>query len=666
MRRPSMNVMLAVFFCSSGWVYSSQVFGADEATAVTPVAEKAAETPATQPAAAGTPGLFDGGTQASAPAKGQAKRPEKLPEGQSVAVGSFGQVDLHVKDADLTQVLQLLSIQAQRNIVATKSVNGSISADLYGVDFYEALDAILHPNGFGYREKGNFVYVYTLQEINAMKEAERKVEHRLIRLNYINAQDAASFIEPLKSSVGSITLSGQAPAGFQPSISDGGADSFAHSATLVLRDYAENIEAMLGVIKELDIRPKQLMVDVSVLQARLTEQNEFGVDLSVLVDYSVADFTGVPVSLIDSLLNGKVSGSSSGGSTSSVVSSIGHGGGLQTGVGNTGKAGGVKLGILSDQISAFVRVLDEVTDTTVLAHPKILVLNRQKADLLVGGRLGYISTTASETSTTQTVQFLDVGTQLTVRPFISDDGFIRMELKPRISDGETRQVGNFVIPNETTQELTTNVIVRNGQTLVLGGLFKEDTTVSRRQVPGLGDVPVLGAAFKGHDDDVTRTEVIFLLTPTIVKDEAMYAAGERAKDSLELAKLGAREGLLPWSRSKLTASHLRDANEQLKAGNKDKALWCADMALTLEPTNVDAIRLKEQITGQRTWWPDRSMMKDAVDTMIKKQMGDAAPAVEKPASASAEAAPKAQPDAKVSQPNQQESTAAVETETGGH
>src|SRR5690606_15029181 len=123
--------------------------------------------------------------------------------------------------------------------------------------------------------------------------------------------------------------------------------------------------------------------------------------------------------------------------------------------------------------------------------------------------------TSTETSTTQTVEFLDIGTQLTLRPFVSDDGFIRMELRPSLSDGTTRSVGagagTFIIPDQSTQELTTNVMVKNGQTIVLGGLFKEDTTVSRNQVPGLGDVPVLGLAFKGQDDTVSREEVIFLV-----------------------------------------------------------------------------------------------------------------------------------------------------------
>lgn len=630
MRRNYARYLSAVFFCSAGWIYSDTAIGADGVDEATPANEAVAAAPETQPAAAKS--LFE------AP---PSKSPEKLPDGQTVAVSSFGQIDLHVKELELTQVLQLLSIQSQRNIIATKSVTGNISADLYGVDFYEALDAILHTNGFGYREKGNFIYVYTAAEIKTMQEAERKVVHRVIRLNYITATDAAKFVQPLLSSSGSIAVNSDPVAGFQPSLTDGGANTNAHGDTLILRDYPENIDEISTVIKELDVRPKQVLVEASVLQARLDENNSFGVDLTILADFAMSEFTS-PLSAIDDLMAGTGPGPS-GTATQTTVG--------QTGVGQSG----VRVGVISKNVAAFIKALDAVTDTTVLANPKVLVLNRQKADLLVGEKLGYLSTTTTDTAATQTVQFLDVGTKLTLRPFVSDDNFIRMELKPSISDGLTKQVGNTVIPQETTQEVTTNVMVRNGQTVVLGGLFKEDTTIARRQVPLLGDVPILGTAFKGQDDTVTRNEVIFLVTPTVLKDEALYAAGDRAKESLEMAQLGAREGLLPWSRSKLTAGHMRDALKYYKEGNREKALWAADMALSLDPTTVEAVRLKEELTGQRVYWPDTGIMKESIDRVIKQQIDqNPRPArTEAPATqpATAQAQPKAsQPHAAAAQP----------------
>lgn len=641
MSRRNTRYWLAVFFCSTGLVYTGPA-NADEG--MDALMAEAAASPTPMPdSAAPAPGSAPATPMAAAPAEPlfeEAPAEAPLPQGQQVNVGSFGEIDLHVKDLDLTKVLQLLSIQSQRNIIASKNVAGAVSADLYGVDFYQALDAILHPNGFGYEERGQFIYVYTQDELAARQEAQRKLSTKIVRLDYISAADATAFLTPLLSDRGSISVSGEPNAGIQPTIGDAGANSFAHADTLVIRDYEENIAEILSVIEELDVRPKQVMVEATVLQAQLTETNAWGVDLNVLIDYDFADFAGSPVDVIDDLVTGGVAG---GDANTPPITVIGQGGGAQTGVGNTTQAGGFKVGILTDNVSAFVRALDNVTDTTVLANPKLLVLNRQKADLLVGQELGYLSTTQTETSSTQTVEFLEIGTQLSVRPFVSSDDMIRLELRPELSDGSTSVQNGMVIPNKTTQQLVTNVMVKSAQTVVLGGLFMEDTEIGRRQVPGLGDVPILGAAFKGQDDDVTRTEVIFLIKPTIMKDESLYAAGEEAREGIELAALGARRGLLPWSKAKLTTNYVREAVEYAEAGNTDKALWYTNLALHLDPTMVEALRLKQELTGEQFYYLKPSILEHAIDATINAQIEElgatkpAAPAGDAEAEAEAEA-----------------------------
>jgi type IV pilus assembly protein PilQ len=589
-----------------GSVYATSAFAADKAAEAT------------------SPGVFG---QVTATDAVVAESDKNLPEGQTVEVGSLGQVELHVKNADLTQVLQLLSIQSQKNIVATKNVSGSITADLYGVDFYESLDAILTTNGFGWREKGNFIYVYTLDELKAIEDAERKLVHRVIRLNYLTGENAKEIIQPVMSSAGTVVFNESAKSGIEADASDAGANSYAYSDMVIVHDYAEHADEAAKLIQELDVRPKQVLIEASILRARVTEDNAFGVDLTILADFAMSEFTS-PLSTIDDLIAGSTGPS---------------GGSGQTATGGTNPNSTLAIGVVSDDIAAFVSALDAVTDTTVLANPKLLVLNRQRASLLVGQKLGYLSTQTNDTSTTQTVEFLEVGTQLSVRPFVGNDDFIRLELNPSISDGETRELGGFVVPNETTQELTTNIMVRNAQTVVLGGLYQEDTTVTRRQVPFLGDVPVLGTAFKGQTDTHERNEVIFLVTPTIVRDEVLYAAGERAADGFEIARLGARSGLLPWSRTKMESSHLQDAMRYQMEGKDDKALLAVNMALNLNPTNAEALRMKEGMTGERAYGANYSILRDALDGMIDTHVNEVAPATEQPATepAADEPAPEA-------------------------
>lgn len=524
-----------------------------------------------------------------------------------VQVSPFLTVDLHVQDTELGKVLQMLSIQSQKNIIASKSVSGTVNADLYDVTFYEALSSILNANGYGYREKGNFIYVYTFEELKAIEDAERKMVHRVFHLNYLNSADASVFLQPFLSEKGSIAINGETEPGFQPDITDGGADSFAFSATLVVTDYEENVKEIEGVLQELDTRPRQVMVDATVLQTVLTEDNAWGVDFSLLGDLDFSDLTA-PGTPVDSLITGSGTG---GFQPSDNTAQAG-----QTSVGRTGEAGGLKIGVVSNDISVFLRVLDETTDTTVVSRPKVLALNRNRGEILVGRKIGYLSTTSTETSTTQTVEFLDTGTQLIFRPFVSNDGFIRMELKPSVSEGIIRTVtGNngdpVTIPDEITQELTTNVVVRDGETIILGGLFKEETSLGRRQVPLLGDIPLIGAAFKGQDDSSERSEIMFLITPTILEDEYAFASGANAADMVEDTRMAARNGVLWWSRDKMTSQHNLRAQEAMANGDTQMALYEVNQSLRLNPTQPMVLKMRDQLTGESTKWFNTSILEAA-------------------------------------------------------
>ncbi|MEM6334060.1 MAG: hypothetical protein AAF823_12060 [Planctomycetota bacterium] len=526
-----------------------------------------------------------------------------LPNGQAVEVGAFGEIDLHVKDLELTKVLQLLSIQSQRNIIASRNVAGTVSADLYDVDFYDALDAILTANGFGYTEKGDFIYVYTAEEIQALEDANRQVITRVYRLNYLNATDASTLVSGMLSDAGSIGVTAAPSAGFQPSLSDGGENSFASEATLVIRDYPEYVDEILLVLDDLDTKPRQVLVESTILQARLTEANAWGVDFSVVADVDLANFAS-PLGVVDDLLSGSTDGVDSG---TAIDSSVGS---------DTVSSSGFKVGVLGSNASVFVQALDQVTDVSVLARPKMLVLNRQKGELLVGGRVGYLSTTQTETSTTQTVEFLDEGTSLTVRPFISTDDHVRLELRPSLSDASVATVEGQVIPNETVQELVTNIIVKSGQTVVLGGLFKEETSIDRSQVPGAGDIPLLGAALKGQNDLVQRDEVIFMIKPTIMRDSLMADAVNGIEQGIDASRIGMRNALLPWSRSKWTSSLLKQAYQARAEGDDAKATWYTNLVLNNEPTNPEAVQLKAALNGESMLTYDKAILESAMDDAI--------------------------------------------------
>ncbi len=531
----------------------------------------------------------------------------------SVAVNEFDLVDLHVNSEDLGAVLQLLSIQSQRNIISSNSVRASVTADLYGVTFYEALDAILHVNGFGYIEKGNFIYVYTREELQEFERLSRRQTSRVVNLDYLNATDAAEFVKHLLSDEGKITTNGATQAF---SLADGtpsGADNYANTATIVIRDYEENVEEIIALIASLDTKPVQVLVEATILQTTLNEANAFGVDFAVISDLDFADFlgSGGPLSVVNGLISGV--GQDITGADVPAAGADQDGFGLGSNIGNVSGPATLKMGIVSEDVSVFLRVLDEVTDVTVVSNPKLLTLNRQPARVLVGTKVGYLNTVTTDTATSQTVEFLDVGTQLAVRPFVSSNGLIRLELRPQVSSFALRQVtdnegSTITIPDEDTTEMTTNVMLRDGQTAVLGGLFTEKTTSSRRQVPLLGDIPLIGQAFRGNDDSTTRSEIIFMITPSIINDDMLADMGEMGTQFLDNARVGARKSLLPFSRERRVGQLLIEARRLADEGDTSRALFLIDRALRLSPMSPDARAMKTELTNVSERFPSRGMM----------------------------------------------------------
>lgn len=534
-------------------------------------------------------------------------------------VTSSDLVSLSVVGGEIGQILQLLSLQSGRNIVASSAVTGTVTAELTDLPFLDALDALLSINGQRWVQRGTVIYVFGGDEYERLEEGRRKVSTRVVRLNYLSASDAATLIDSLKSEVGKIQNLA-ATATYASSIDDSnptGADSYALDASLVLTDYAENLDQMVAVLNQLDTKPVQVLVEATVLQATLNESNAFGVDISAIADMNFSDFAGEDgggvLGTVGGLLTGR--GQDVSGAEVPAGGSDGNGFASSSTPGNTGGPGTFKVGVVAGDLAVFLRALDQVTDVTVVSNPKVMTLNRQPARVLVGTRVGFVTTEVSDNASTQTVNFLDTGVELALRPFVTQDELIRLELRPSVSSAQLRDVsladGSVVtIPDENTSELTANVMVRDGQTVVLGGLFRETTTATRRQVPILGNIPLVGAAFRGHDDSVERTETIFLIRPSVVNDVALDEQGRRAEEYVRAAVVGARKGLLPFSRDRRVSQLLIEARRAAEAGDRKKALFHVNRALAIAPTSRDAIKLRSDITADPTWYPTRSMLSD--------------------------------------------------------
>ena len=480
------------------------------------------------------------------------------PASDVVNIAPDGTFELHGQSADLRLVLKQLSRQGKKNIIAAKGVEGEISMDLYGVTFAQALEAVLHSSGLVSQKKDDFIFVFTAEEFAAVEKATQKMEVRVFRLNYLTAPDAGKLIEDVLSEEGSVGLTPAPESGIEASPEITGGKSHATDAILVVRDYEENLETIARVLSELDIRPQQVLIEATILSAELDDDSALGIDLEMLngVDFrtfgATSDLTGLAVPQPPAPVPPPWGGVTDFDNPQSRISTN-FTANMPTALGPP-----FTFGIISDNIGAFIHALEAVTDVTVLANPKLLIVNKQRGEVLVGRRNGYVTTTVTETTAVQTVEFLETGTRLIVRPFIASDGYIRMEIHPEDSTGSVTQVGTtgLALPNENTAEATTNIMVRDGKTIVMGGLFREQTDLVRRQVPLLGDIPWVGTLFRSTVDVISRHEVIILITPRIIDYPSAEAVGQRAKEDAERYRIGARKGLQWWARTRLAEKNM--------------------------------------------------------------------------------------------------------------
>lgn len=544
----------------------------------------------------------------------------------NVNVSDAGLVEIHVNDANLGEVLRMLSLQLERNIMASKDVRGTVTANLYDVTVKEALEAILRANDCGYREKGNVIFVYTKKELDQIEKDERKTVTETFRVFYTPAANAVNMIKPVLSPEAQVSFTTPAISGIQSDGKDVGGNSHATEDTLVVTDFPERLEQVRKVLKEIDRRPQQILVEAVILRATLNESNQFGVDFTIL---SGVDFNGL------TNIGGAIAGNTPTGAMADKHTASIEGGGS-----------GLKVGVITNNVSVFVNALEGVTDTSVLANPKVLVLNKQPGSVHVGARLGYRTAVSTETLTADDVKFLEIGTSLNFRPYIGDDGYIRMEISPKDSSGAVDAQG---LPSEFVTEVTSNIMVRDGRTIVIGGMFREASTADRSQTPVLGNLPVAGPLFRKTKDTTIREEVIVLLTPHIIKDEEAYTkASEEERRQVERLRVGVRRGMMPWGRERLAESAYEHAVQELKKPNADrkKALWHLDCATNLNPKFSEAIALKAQLTGEELTSSDNSTIRSFVQ---RQALIDRARPTTAPSNATVNAAPVA-PVAPATQP----------------
>jgi type IV pilus assembly protein PilQ len=627
-----------LLFCAVASVYNgpaafaveeAQRSSVDSPASVKLVSDNTADpAPATQPSSGNKVSMTDGGTL------------------------SF-QID---SDISIVQLLRMIGDQAQISIIPSKEVRGTVPAmNLYNVTIDEALDAVLHSNGMAWEKKGNLIYVFTQKELEDARKAARKTATRTFPLHYVPAADVLTLIKPAlspdaltaatkesqtgidTSEVGS-SSGGSGSAGGASGGASGAGDTGGNSEAgldmIVVTDYPENLQRVADIIRQIDRRPQQILIEATIFQANLTENNSMGIDFSLMggvnFDTLLSDGATVSSALSGNVLNTVSSGTTgttgtgTTGTTGTPANAVKQGyAGFTTGNYDTQvPAGGLQVGIVKNNLGVFISALEAVTDGTVLANPKVLALDKQQGEVIVGSEFGYLTTTTTATTSSQTVQFLDTGTILSFRPYVGDDGYIRMEIHPEDSNGGLNASN---LPVKNTTEVTSNLLVKDGNTIVIGGLFREASSSSRNQVPFFGSLPLVGPLFRSKTDATNRQEIIILLTPHIIKDDAEYSkASEEEMKEADKLRIGVRKGMMWFGRERLAESAYENAVAEMNKPNPnlDLALWHLNCAINLNPKFLEAIEMKERITGKQVTDVDNS----AIRSFVRKQIMAETPA----------------------------------------
>ncbi len=446
-------------------------------------------------------------------------------------------ITLDVKDMEITDVIRMIADQSGLNIVTSKNVRGRVSIALTDVDVEAALDAILKVNNCTYVKEAGIIQIYTLPEFK-QKEQFTKVITRVYSLEHIKALDLKPMILSLKSARGKMEVEPKTNCVIvtdtQESINLIEEAIKAMDKKLETRVYQlsyarplEIQESLQGVIPEtegeilVDVRTNSLVITASpLLLSRIDVlMRNWDKQISqVLIEAKIVQIT---------LEKGRFLGIDwqyEDPTTHSI--SIGAKG-LPVPVGAT-YVDAFKIGVLDkDDYEITLHALDGLSDVNLISSPRIVTLDNEEAKILIGSSEPYevLHYDTEGRVTSKELKFIDVGIKLMVTPKIAKDGFITMKIHPEVSSPRKGTVTDALAIDTT--EATTIMTVKDGNTLVLGGLIKDDKEKYIAKVPFLGDIPLLKYFFQNEHTITVKKEIIIFITPKILNAEDSLSVDEK-------------------------------------------------------------------------------------------------------------------------------------------
>ena len=429
-------------------------------------------------------------------------------------------LSLEFQDVSVRTILEVLAQHTNTNIVASDSVSGNITLRLINVPWDQALDIILKSKNLDKRVNGNVIWVAPAAELAKQDADELKAQQEkkvldplrteYIRLNYAKAENVRTLIEAGRAT-------SDRSSGNTSLLTDRGTVTIdTRTNTLIVKDTAETISNIRDLISKIDIAVKQVMIEARIVSATDTFSKELGVKWGILSQGAASNrnlLVGGNLSTIDSLKT-YTTATNADGTTYPVYSGLTAANNLSVNLGAANPAGSIAFGLLSISdllLDLELSAMQADNKGEVISSPKVLTADKQTAKIMSGTQIPYQEASASGATSTS---FIEAALSLEVTPNITPEGRIGLDLS--IENGSPTIINGATAVSKDS--IKTNVVVDDGQTVVLGGVFKNTLGNDVTKIPFLGDLPYVDRFFKRTSKTNNKQELLIFVTPKLVND----------------------------------------------------------------------------------------------------------------------------------------------------
>jgi type IV pilus assembly protein PilQ len=417
---------------------------------------------------------------------------------------SSSHFSMEFRDAEIKDVLRAVGQAAGLNMIISDTVSGKVSLSVKEVGILDALEAILKTKGLTYVRDGNIMRVVAYSEVR-----DDDLETRVFPLGYANGKEVQSVVEKLKSERARVSV-----------------DSRMNS--IVVKDLSLNLDKMASLVKSLDVRTPQIFIEAKIVEVSSNYARELGIQWG-------GQYRGT---------DGKIFGGATGNNGGSpqlgssvffpATGDIGLSGNgyvlnLPAAVGpGAGGALGMTFGKLGGRLSLDLQLsaMRATGNGRVLSNPKVMTVNNKEAKISSGVDIPVKTVTSTAVGSTASVQIISASLSLSTTPVITNDNRIVMAVKVEKAEPDfSHEVDG--IPTIIKREANSELIVDNGETIVLGGIYSKNEGSSEAGIPLLSQIPLLGWLFKKTTKFENQDELLIFITPTIVGGESSVKASRR-------------------------------------------------------------------------------------------------------------------------------------------